>query len=304
MLAINAGQKSSQKTIKRQFVLSLVRHGQSRSNDAIKMDRTWDTSNIELTSFGKDQVRQLRTDWEGTHTDLKISSPYRRAKLTAAAIPDPEDGKCFEEFERVIGSRVYEQIQGIERCKDGSRDGRGFEGESLDDVAYRAELVMRQIAMFFEYQHHLQLESGSLDALSSKKVVIGNLGPMVLADRTVDPINVHTSKEPKDLPAELLHIVIVSHNIFLSELYELLHRWQTPENNVRSDIAFDYTDWSRHLITMEIPVEDAQGQRDFREYKFKDRSKFHAGGPGTLLVKDLNIPKEFVHPQRESDPFW
>ncbi len=296
-LAINAVQKSGQKTIRRQFVLSLVRHGQSAANitSIVRGTTRCLDAKVELTSFGEQQVEKLKVEWEGTHTDLKISSPYRRAELTAAAIPDPEDGRRFEKFEQIIGRNVYEQFHGIDRCNDGSRDGKGRNGESLEDVAYRAELVMRQIAIFFEYQHNLKLESESLDALSSEQEETFDLGPLVLADCNVDPINVHTSKGPKDLPVELLHIVVVSHNIFLSELYELIHRWQTPANYVTSDISFDCTGWSRHLITMEIPVVDALGQREFLVRIFEGDSKFQAGGPGALLVKDLNKPRRFVH---------
>ncbi len=71
--------------------------------------------------------------------------------------------------------------------------------------------------MFFEYQNYIKLMPLSDNRYPSKERLIHLLGPEIVADGTVDVDNVHTLKELKDLPVELLHVVLVSHNLFLSE---------------------------------------------------------------------------------------
>lgn len=293
---VHAVNESGQKTIRRQFVLSLVRHGQSASNVTLShgIITREDDANVRLTDFGKDQVYRLKKDWKDTRVDLKVSSPYIRAQITATAIPDPEEEKRSPFFEDAIGTSAYEQFHGDRRFQGGGRVGKGPNGESLNEVAARGELVIGQIARFFEYQHYIKLLMESDDRPSYTEALLECLGPVIQADGTVDPDSVRTPKCPSDLPQELLHIVLVSHNIFLAEFYELIHRWQTPDDYEQTDASYDCTSWSRHLITMEIPVKAELGAKDFMEYFAKNKPQFCAGGPGTLHVKDLKESKRFI----------
>lgn len=169
-----------------------------------------------LTERGQIQAETLGKEWVDVRIDHLLSSPSQRAHNTAKALS--EHNKCHPEViighhlgERRYGAAVTRLMQRGDQ-EAGSTALRGSlsgavnrtytpaeGGESLEHVAQRAEIAILQT--LFQYGVNLPEP------------------PELL-------IKKEATTTPADLPDGIPHVVIVSHNIFLSELYEKLHYWQ------------------------------------------------------------------------------
>ena len=170
-----------------------------------------------LTELGRSQADSLGRDWADTPIDHLLSSPLQRAGDTAKALSSHNQGHP----EIVIHPSLVERRYGdrVHRLMPVDREGGWAEltgrpsyirgplsrfhcpaegGESMNMVALRAEAIIRSI---FSYCG----------------VNLSEAPEFFLEKKTTDTPNV--------LPDGIPHVVIVSHNIFLTELYEKLHSW-------------------------------------------------------------------------------
>jgi probable phosphoglycerate mutase len=169
-----------------------------------------------LTENGRFQAETLGKNWADTRIDLLVSSPLTRAHDTAKALSDHNKGHpkivtLHELVERKYGRKVLRLMRGdygaarfelTGKTPHGSGPLSRFHtpaegGESLDDVAQRAERIIRLIL--------------------SKGVDLSEAPEFFLNKKTTDT--------PSVLPDGIPHVVIVSHNVFLGELYDKLKYW-------------------------------------------------------------------------------
>lgn len=173
-----------------------------------------------LTDLGRQQAESLGKQWEDARIDHLFSSPLHRAHDTAKALSDLNEGHPEiiirdDLVERRFGAKLAhlkelghrfarefrEELTGHPYNHPGpySRSHSPAEGgESLNGVAHRAGLAIRE----FLIRYGVNLSS-----------------PPELFTRK------ETTGSPAVLPDGIPHVVIVSHNLFLVELYEKLHTW-------------------------------------------------------------------------------
>ncbi|KAF8525499.1 phosphoglycerate mutase-like protein, partial [Hysterangium stoloniferum] len=213
-------------------VISFIRHAQSESNvnprvDAGKADK--------LTAKGQDQARKLGQEWANVRIDTLCSSDFERAKATAQAIVDFHSStlelkKTSSLREQDHGPEVAQHMQrgdfyGAQRLRSGgyspaSEDGRSYRppgGESANDVVSRAVLMLQLAVLVLGRE------------LPSPPPELLDKGPR--------------ERQPADqLPDGVPHIVFVSHNILLVELYEALLSWEAEKHRY---LWVDYhnTEW-------------------------------------------------------------
>ncbi|KAF8522948.1 histidine phosphatase superfamily [Hysterangium stoloniferum] len=202
-------------------VISFIRHAQSESNVNPRLDGGMGD---KLTPKGKNQAKELGQEWANTRIDAIWSSDMERAKATAQAIVDFHSSTLElkqDSFlrERNHGPEVAQHMQrgdfhGAQKLRSGgysptSEDGRSYYppgGESADSVVYRGVLMLK-LAILAHGRYLLSPPTELLDK-----------GPRnrQLADQ---------------LPDGVPHIVFVSHNMFLVELYEALLSWEAAKHH-------------------------------------------------------------------------
>ncbi|KAF8521747.1 histidine phosphatase superfamily [Hysterangium stoloniferum] len=213
-------------------VISFIRHAQSESNVYDGMDGGMAD---KLTAIGQDQARELGQKWANVRIDALLSSDMERAQATAQAIVDFHSStleltKIHYLREQDHGPKVAQYMRWGDFHKaqslrtggypPASEDGRSYrppDGESANDVVERGVFAL-QLAIL---QYGRSLPSPPTELLDK--------GP------------------PKCLPADQLpddvpHIVFVSHNILLSELYEALLSWEA-ENHRYLWVHYHNTEW-------------------------------------------------------------
>ncbi|KIM90368.1 hypothetical protein PILCRDRAFT_1681 [Piloderma croceum F 1598] len=175
-----------------------------------------------LTAYGRQQAEGLGHDWKDVHIDALYSSTSPCAYDTALQIAEHNHdttlkaakGSLFDN--RRMGQQVIAAIHagdtelaanlymGLRPSENGATP-RHYRppvgGNSPEDVAFRAKTCLIRLL-----KHH----GKDLDE-----------PPKEFLDEVV--IN-----SPNVLPKGIPHAVIVSHNIFMSELYEVMFRWDTP----------------------------------------------------------------------------
>ncbi|KAM6494453.1 Histidine phosphatase superfamily [Amanita muscaria] len=200
---------------RRCIVISLIRHAQCVGN----ANHVWyaDGASNPLTDAGRLQAKSLGENWEDTRIDYLLSSPLERALSTANTLSVHNKGRPEvvthpDLVERRYGDRVvrlmrYDKVAGEEELRGKSPYSPGppsrFHspaegGECMAAVASRAEAIIRMIL--------------SSHGTKSEKI------DEVMLDKK-------TTTTPAILPDGIPHVVIVSHNVFLVELYEKLKSW-------------------------------------------------------------------------------
>lgn len=193
-----------------------------------------------LTERGKDQAKYLGEKFKDVRIDKIISSTYARATQTAQGIADEHCEPLTVEQsrwlrEREIGdaarsasvqqdSYTYNRlVNGWGRFPNFDRHHTPPGGESLNDVQTRAHWMLWRIAKW--YGKDIGGERAQTEWLKLKEPRDGRLC------------------KPDDIPEDIPHIVVVSHNIFLCEFYELLLNWDPskPHKTTRTDYA--NTEW-------------------------------------------------------------
>jgi broad specificity phosphatase PhoE len=186
-----------------------------------------------LTDTGRLQARALGENWADTRINYLLSSPLDRALDTASALSEHNEGhpevithpelverKYGEKVARLMKSDYYaahEELTGKSRYSHGGSFSRSHcpaeGGESLNMVAMRAHLTTLRVLAY-----GVKL-SEAPEFFVSKK----------------------TTTTPAVLPDGIPHVVIVSHNVFLMELYEGLHSW--GGDHVETKCHWNNTSW-------------------------------------------------------------
>ncbi|KIM90661.1 hypothetical protein PILCRDRAFT_811113 [Piloderma croceum F 1598] len=206
---------------KKCLILSFIRHAECHSNVS-------DTVGIEdsLTEYGREQAERLGNNWKDVHIDALHASTMQRAHDTALRIAKHNHDTTlkvttddrYEEWNRgfTSASNLNAETMGLET----NRDHRPCGGESLDDVASRARLSLTMLLT----KYGKELDDYPKEFLDKNEI-----------------------DSPNDLPQDLPHIVLVSHKIFLTELYYSMVGWNTGCPYI---MTRDYknVDWSRHII--------------------------------------------------------
>jgi broad specificity phosphatase PhoE len=172
-----------------------------------------------LTEYGRKQAERLGKEWRDVRIDVLHASTLQRAHATALQIAKHNHNTTLEVIaddryvERKMGQAVIDAINAgrIERASDlytGLSHGssgvtpRDYQppggGESPNNVAARATLSLLTLLLTY---------GKALDE-----------PPREFVDKTV-------IDSPNVLPEGIPHVVVVSHNIFLAELYESMFSW-------------------------------------------------------------------------------
>ncbi|KAA1469819.1 phosphoglycerate mutase-like protein [Dentipellis sp. KUC8613] len=210
----------------RWLIVSLVRHGESMNN----VYPTWNAKNDDrLTLRGRVQASTLGLHWRDTRIDAIYASTLTRARVTAHAIADANNGDLSVRTEPLLVERHIGSVARVHAARGDHKAARreqhgpgagklthrdrmhrpGGGGESLDDVARRAKAVLLSTL-----KHHFEPLGEKPEGLA--------LPP----ERCTAPTD--------DVPEGIPHVVLVSHNVFICEFYETLVNWGKPVSEHRS----------------------------------------------------------------------
>ncbi|KAF8510273.1 histidine phosphatase superfamily [Gautieria morchelliformis] len=216
--------------------LSFIRHGESQGNTT---ERSIPDDEDGLSERGREQARYLGKEWANVRIDALYTSPYLRAKETAQLLAEhnhshPEVKEGARLVEHDLGP-VYRRLMEEDRFKEADRERIGENpiwglperkhcptgGESLQTLVHRGIYQLQEIVL----KHAVALP--------------------------VPPEEMNTDYKSHEAVDELVenvpHVVIVAHNIFLTELWEALGSWN-EERHVSTDAHFPNAGWSRHLL--------------------------------------------------------
>lgn len=194
-----------------------------------------------LTERGKYQAKSLGEEFKNVRIDKIIASTYTRATQTAQGIADEHCEPLTVEqsewlIEREIGdsarsasirqdSYSYNRlVNGWGRYPNFDRQHTPPGGESLNDVQWRAHVALKRIARL--YGKNIGGERAQAEEWSKLKEH--------REDRQC---------KPDDIPEDIPHIVVVSHNIFLCEFYELLLNWDREKIHKTTSTDYRNTEW-------------------------------------------------------------
>jgi probable phosphoglycerate mutase len=172
-----------------------------------------------LTDIGKLQAKSLGERWSNVRIDAICSSDMNRAMATAAEIVNFHSSKLQLETNNWFREQDVAGWENHERPGLNREDARGYAAhgrEPLDYVVNRS--LMAIVILVRKYGIYLRTPPTELFGDS------------------------HSLTDPSKLPDNVPHIVIVSHNILLSELYEALFSW-TAEKHVNLGIEYANTGW-------------------------------------------------------------
>ena len=183
------------------------------------MDGSTPEGDNHLTNLGKEQAEHLGKNWSDIHinalhtstlectydtalaiaknnkdTNLKVIQKeiYVKRKLGQVVI-DAVRAECMEQAETLYYS-ILSGRSGVTPCDYTLPGG----GESPQDVANRAVLSL----LLLLEEHGKELDEPPKEFMD-KKVI----------------------NSPNDLPEGIPHVVLVGHNVFLTELYEAMYSW-------------------------------------------------------------------------------
>jgi len=212
-------------------VISLIRHAQCEGN----LDMSWlaDNDPNPLTETGRRQADSLGRDWADVRIDHLLSSPLQRAHDTAKALSSHNEGHPeivirHTLVERKYGDKVHRLMQRNSQAGQAALSGYGplnrnycpdEGGESMEMVAFRATTII-------------------LSILIGYAVNLSEAPEFFLEKKRTDT--------PAVLPDGIPHVVIVSHNVFLMELYEKLRSW--GREHLETDSDWRNAAWSRHIL--------------------------------------------------------
>ncbi|KIK59586.1 hypothetical protein GYMLUDRAFT_44541 [Collybiopsis luxurians FD-317 M1] len=243
------------------LVLSLVRHGQAASNT-----QGWRAGpDSPLTCIGNSQVESLALSWSRVRITKLVSSHLQRAVTTAKTIsalnvsrpPVWIDRTVQEQLPGALAPKLF--ISG--KTREGSlalgrvlvegkmpRDHVPPEGgESLNMVAERAKNFLLGVMM----EH----------AMETEMVSTVHAGPQEFDSEMWklggDP------PEPAKMPPGIPHVVVVSHNVFLGELYETMYYWNSTERADGLWCHWKNATWTRHILWIRDRYSDSSSSYDF-----------------------------------------
>jgi broad specificity phosphatase PhoE len=181
-----------------------------------------DVKDDPLTSYGRSQAKKLGEQWSNVRIDHLYASYLKRAVNTAREISEqnvgkPEIEERSELREHDTGDSTYLFKEGLIRTLrvSGTASKRRYK---YDESTESYEEVSKRAREFVEEE------------------VLGKFGVCQLdVPKQVDLQN------PGTLPEGLPHVVIVSHNVFITELYEGLLYWN--REHFETDIHWNNACW-------------------------------------------------------------
>ncbi|KAF8642473.1 hypothetical protein AX16_009474 [Volvariella volvacea WC 439] len=210
------------------LTVSFIRHAECESNrDYRKVEEP-----NNLTERGKLQASQLRDKWSNVRMDAIYSSDVVRTRETASTLLGSRSGHLTvqehhdlveQEHGPVVmnyfksGDIEYADMErrgNIYAPYQSRREHRPTGGESANDVAERAQYRFLRIM----FDRGVPLDQ-------------------VPAESKEDFNRINTWGDVNHVPEGIPHIVMVSHNILLSELYESLHMWN---DSCHKEMATEY----------------------------------------------------------------
>jgi broad specificity phosphatase PhoE len=196
------------------------------------MNGRWvdDNAPNPLTERGRLQAEELGQKWTGTRIDYLVSSPIERAHDTAKALSNhntghPEVHINNDLIERKFGRKVARLMaQGLVREAREEMTGLSYfgprpqalslihrpdeAGESFSDLSTRVQRLVSSVLQYLSVKL-----SGPPEFFLERK----------------------NTTDPTDLPDGVPHVVVVSHNHFLVELYETMHSWRKQHRRTSCD---------------------------------------------------------------------
>ncbi|KAK0441283.1 hypothetical protein EV421DRAFT_1736752 [Armillaria borealis] len=197
------------------------------------------TGRVQCRVIGRCQAERLGKELSSTHIDHLVSSPYLRALDTASAIgrnnierPDlkPEEdeliieqdhgpqvdaarrsGNEYLEYKLRTGQNPFGHPTSGTSLRSYSPPG----GESLDRVSSRAEMALCS---------YLRSYGASFASMPDVPV------------------------DSADLIDGVPHVVVVSHNIFLTEFYEAMLFFNNPSQRYNTPVQWRTAGWGRYLV--------------------------------------------------------
>ncbi|KLO10008.1 phosphoglycerate mutase-like protein [Schizopora paradoxa] len=266
----------------RTVCFTFIRHAESETNASGKF--TDDPAN-PLTDHGRRQARSLAAKWAAStiRTDALFCSPMTRALDTATMLVNAANAAQatgnVTRASTAQGSLSRGGIGGVTGSNTSTRltvaiDGRLHErtygarvcSNTLTDNEVYRELrgTFNRVAPIRSYKPLGGGESYSDVAQRGLKFVLSVLqNPKLTRDCTklyegkgVEGRYDWRSCELGEVPEGMPHVVVVSHNIFLTLLYETLCQWgdgdwDSPVHNWNTarDYLLPNCGWSRHVIS-------------------------------------------------------
>ncbi|EIM84911.1 phosphoglycerate mutase-like protein [Stereum hirsutum FP-91666 SS1] len=243
MKSVNSSEAQETASPWKYVTVSLVRHAQCESN-VNPNSKPDDADPDPLTSEGQSQATALGNSYAHTRIDVLLSSTYERAVSTALEISKSNDNdvpitKEPNLIERKLGTSIPRLMsKGLFKTAIAERDGNLYDGsvnrehrpqgggESLSDVERRSENVL---AILLKY-------AVALDKVPS--VVEGN-----------DPVRRYEASTGDDdtgglqeVPEGIKHVVLVSHNAYMGEFYEMLLSWGKDDHE-QTAVHYGNTQW-------------------------------------------------------------
>ena len=193
-----------------------------------------------MTYIGKGQAERLGSRWANVRINALYASKFKRAKDTAQALADANTSIHEVEESSLIGERCIGSvaqhylgtgqrdayIQAVNNGANHPYVDRAYVppggGESLNAVNLRARLMLLRI---------MDQHGANIDTVPEEYRVedLFNLGSKLESD-------------PEKLPDGIPHVVLVSHNVFLAEFYEMLLNWKKAEHTT-TFTDFGNTGW-------------------------------------------------------------
>ncbi|KAK0210077.1 histidine phosphatase superfamily [Desarmillaria ectypa] len=223
------------------LILTLVRHAQAESN--VSQYKSAGRSD-SLTDRGRYQAEQLGKELSSTRIDHLISSPYLRALDTARAIgrnnikrPDLKP----EEDERIIEQNHGPQVDAARRSGNEDLEFQLRTGQSPCAIYGYPSTIPRS----YHPPGGESLESVSLRA---EMTLLRYLRALESTLRNTQDSNTDVPIDSTDLIDGVPHVVVVSHNIFLTEFYEAMVFFNDPLERYNTPVQWRNAGWARYIV--------------------------------------------------------
>lgn len=166
-----------------------------------------------LTDYGAEQAQHLGNDWKDVHIDILHSSTLQRAHHTAIKIAEHNHNTKL----KVTTDEIYIEMEIGEAYFVDLLDNHDYQpegGESLNQVSSRAKQSLVKLLA----QYGKELDNPPKEFIDRVKI-----------------------DSPNVLPEGIPHVVVVSHNAFLSEFYDSMYKWN--KDCGMTNCRYDNADW-------------------------------------------------------------
>ena len=204
------------------------------------MDRDW-PPDCDLSSKGEKQAETLGKEWKDVHIDYLYSSTMKRTYETALAVSTHNKGQPQVMQDEMLVKRKMGQVT-LEFARKGEREAAedSFYGKNKFDREYQppgggesmSMLSARACSTLVEL---LKRHGKDMDTPPD---LPGLWGPGLEIERNTPEI---TTPPDSTLVDGLPHVVVVSHNAFLTMFYEEMYSWDSQWRS--TDCGYHNTAW-------------------------------------------------------------